>query len=75
MSEETMKVTITVEMPKKVHDFLSDFAKLGGTTLNDILKDETETLIKNFYQGGFYEGWNEKAFKNRGVSEYFGLQK
>jgi hypothetical protein len=68
---ETVEVTVTVDLPKKVHDFLNDFCKFAGTTLTDMLQEETIATLKNFYQGGFYEGWSKNAFKNRGVSEYF----
>jgi hypothetical protein len=71
---ETVEVTVTVELPKKVHDFLSDFCKFAGTTLTDMLQEETIVMIKNFYQGGFYEGLTKDTFKNRGVSEYFNFR-
>jgi hypothetical protein len=72
---ETVTVTATIEIPKQVYDFLSDFAKFAGTTLKDLLNEEMESLIKNFYQGGFYEDWSKDAFRNRGVSEYFEFKK
>jgi len=75
MTEETVKLTVIVELPKRVHDFLSDFAKFAGTTLKDLLNEEMESTIKNFYQGGFYQDWSKDAFKNRGVSEYFEFPK
>jgi hypothetical protein len=72
---ETIEITATIEIPKQVYDFLSDFAKFAGTTLQDLLNEEMESLIKNFYQGGFFQDWNKDAFKNRGVSEYFEFHK
>lgn len=71
MSEETVKVTLTIELPKNVQKFLEAFAAFVGISLEDMLKDELETDIESFYQGGYFEGWSKRAFKTHGVAEYF----
>jgi len=72
MSEtETKTVKVTLELPKNIHNFLNDFSQFSNTTIEDLLKAELEDTIKEFYQGGFLEKWIKKAFKSRGVSDYF----
>ena len=68
---ETVPVTVTVELPKNIHSLLKDFSKLANNTLEELLKEELEQIVRDFYSGGFFEKWVKKAFKDRGVAEYF----
>jgi len=72
-TEELEEVTVTLQLPKKIIDFMDDFCRFADTTIEELLKEELESTVKNFYQGGFFEAWCKKAFENRGVSEYFGI--
>jgi len=69
--EELEEIVVTVQLPLKVISFLNGFCKFADTTIEELLKEELEQVVKNFYQGGFFESWCKEAFKNRGVSEYF----
>ena len=51
--------------------FLKQRSQFANTTIEELLKAELEDTIHEFYQGGFLEKWIKKAFKSRGVSEYF----
>jgi hypothetical protein len=68
---ETETVKVTLELPKKIVSFLDDFCQFANTTKEELLKEELTQTIKDFYSGGFFENWIKKAFKNRGVTEYF----
>jgi len=70
---ETVKVTVTLELPKKIVSFLDDFCRFADTPLNELLREELMQVVKYFYQGGFFEKWIQKAFKSRGISEYFDI--
>jgi hypothetical protein len=69
--EEPEEITVTIQLPLKVIAFLNDFCKFADITIEELLKEELEQVVKNFYQGGFFESWCKEAFKNHGVSKYF----
>jgi hypothetical protein len=69
--EELEKIIVTIQLPLKVIAFLGDFCKFADTTIEELLKEELESTVESFYQGGFFDKWVKKAFKNRGVTEYF----
>jgi len=69
--EELETIEISVKLPLKVISFLHDLAKFANTDIEELLETELTQIIKDFYTGGFFESWIKKAFKNRGVSEYF----
>ena len=70
-NQESLKVTVTLKLPRNIRNFLNDFYQFANTTIEQLLKAELEQTVKDFYQGGFFEKWTRKAFKNRGVSECF----
>jgi len=61
MNEETVKVTVVVELPKKAKDLLEEFAKRVNTTVEAIFLENIRAAVSNFYQGGFYEVWENEA--------------
>ena len=69
--EELEEIIVTIQLPLKVISFLNGFCKFADTTIEELLKEELEQVVKAFYQGGFFEKWIQKAFKKREVSEYF----
>jgi len=69
--EETVKVTVTIELPKKVHEILEAFAKFCDVSLEEILLDQLEPDVRGFYQGEMFQNWIEYAIRNHGVAEYF----
>ena len=58
--EETVKVTVVVELPKKAKDLLEDFAKRVNTTVEGIFLESITATVTNFYNGGFCEIWTNK---------------
>ena len=36
---------------------------VGDITVTDILTNELENVIRDFYDGGFYEAWTYRAMK------------
>jgi len=58
--EETVKVTVVVEMPKKAKDLLEEFAKRVNTTVEAIFLENIMAAVSNFYNGGFYEAWTNE---------------
>jgi hypothetical protein len=71
IEEELEPIEISIELPLKVINFLHDLAKFAGTDIEGLLKAELTQVIKDFYNGGFLDSWIKKAFKDRGVSDYF----
>ena len=69
--EDLEKITVTIQLPLKTISFLSDFCKFADTTIEELLKEELEQTVKDFYQGGFFEKWIKRTIKKHGVSEYF----
>ena len=71
---ETVKVTVTVEIPKKVHKLLEDFAAFAGVSIEDILKDELEKTLPGFWQNEMFQTWATTAITKVGCAEYFQLR-
>lgn len=59
--EETVKVTVTVELPKKAKDLLEDFAKRVNTTIEEVFATSIRDVLSNFYGGDFYTAWTKEA--------------
>jgi len=75
MSEtETVKVNVTVELPKNVHQLLEKFAVFAGVTLEDILRDELKKSLPGFWQSEMFQAWAKKAIKETGCAEYFEIR-
>ena len=74
-TEETVKVTVTVELPKNVHKLLEDFAAFAGVSLEELLKNELEGDLPSFWQNEMFQTWAKCAIKNAGCAEYFQLPK
>jgi len=72
--EETVKVTVTIELPKKVHEILEAFAKFAGVSLEELLRGQLEPDVRGFYQNDMFVGWIEDTIKNHGCAEYFQLK-
>lgn len=64
-----VEVTVTLKLPKKVNDFLEDFAKFAGVTVEDILSGEIEGNLNNLRDRGFIENWIDTAFEKHGISK------
>jgi hypothetical protein len=71
---ETVKVTVTVELPKNVHKLLENFAAFAGVSLEDILRDEIEKSLSGFWQSEMFQAWAKTAIKNAGCAEYFEIR-
>jgi len=69
--EETVRISVTIELPKNVHDVLERFATFVGVPLEEILREDLEKDIPGFYQNETFEDWFRKALKSHGVAEYF----
>jgi len=72
--EETVKVSVTVELPKNVHDVLERFAAFVGVPLEEILREDLERDIPGFYQSDTFDEWFRKALRSHGVAKYFQVQ-
>jgi len=70
-NKELETIQISVKLPLKVISFLHALAKFANTDIEGLLEAELTQVIKDFYNGGFFEKWIQKAFKKRDVSEYF----
>lgn len=75
MSKETVKydLTVTVEIPEKVNSFLKKLAEFAGVSVEDILKDELDVIVKDFWHNEVLQDWLVVAIKNAGCAEYFRL--
>ena len=71
MNEETVKVTITVEVPKKAKELLEKFAETTNTTLEDIFLENIGAALRSFYSGGFYEVWTKADLLARDTEKQF----
>ena len=69
--EDLETVNVSIKLPLKVISFLHALAKFANTDIEGLLEAELTQVIKDFYNGGFFEKWIQKAFKKRDVSEYF----
>ena len=68
---ETVKVTVTLELPKNVHKLLKNFATFAGVTLEEMLKDQLEPDIEGFYQNDMFREWVKYAIDNAGCADFF----
>jgi len=73
--EETVKISVTIELPKNVYNVLERFAAFVGVPLEEILRQELENDIPGFYQSEIFEVWFRKALRSHGVAEYFQVHK
>ena len=71
--EETVKVTVTVELPKNVHKLLEDFATFAGVSLEELLRKELEGDLPGFWQNEMFQNWAKSAITKAGCAEYFQL--
>ena len=74
MSEnEIVKVTVTVEIPKKVHKLLEDFSAFSGVSLEETLKDQLELDVRGLWHSEVFSDWTESAITKAGCADYFRL--
>jgi len=73
--EETVKVTVTLELPKKVHNFLLRFAAFLDVPLEEILRRELKGDIPGFYQNEVFLNNIESAIRNHDCAKYFQLDR
>jgi hypothetical protein len=72
--QETVKVTVTVEIPKKVHQLLEKFAAFAGVSLEEMLRDQLEPDIRGFWQSEGFQDWAQYAIEEAGCAEYFQIE-
>lgn len=61
-AEEFVEMEIKVKVPKNTYGLLVDLAKMvGNITAEGILLKELEGLIRDFFDGGYYENWTDIA--------------
>ena len=70
---ETVKVTVTVEIPKKVHKLLEDFAAFSCVSLEETLKDQLELDVRGLWHSEVFYNWTESAITKAGCADYFSL--
>ena len=64
--EETVKRTVTVELTKELNEFFEGLAKFVGMSVEDIFREELETTIRDFDEGGSLDSWVEHAVTKYG---------
>jgi hypothetical protein len=56
---ETVDRTILVKIPKNYDKLLSGLASGLHMTVEEILLEEVYGILKNFFSGGFFQGWTD----------------
>ena len=71
---ETITLTVTVEMPKKVHKLLERFCAFTGVSLEEMLLDELNPNVKSFWQNEVFQDWLRTAIEDAGCADYFQIK-
>ena len=70
---ETMKVTVTVEIPENVYKLLKEFSAFSGVPLEETLKDQLESDVRGLWHSEVFFNWTESAITKAGCADYFSL--
>jgi len=68
---ETINLTVTVQIPKKVHKLLERFAAFAGVSLEELLKKEADPDVCFFWHNEIFQKWVKHAIEASGCAEYF----
>jgi len=74
--QETVKydLTVTVEIPKKVHKLLERFCAFAGVSIEEMLLDELNPEVKSFWHNEVFQDWLKVAIEDAGCAEYFQIK-
>jgi len=71
---ETITLTVTVEIPKKVHKLLERFCAFTGVSLEEMLLDEVHPDVKDFWQNEVLQDWLKYAIEDAGCADFFQIR-
>jgi len=70
----TITLTVTVEIPKKVHKLLERFCAFAGVSIEEMLLDELDPEVKSFWHNEVFQDWLKVAIEDAGCAEYFQIK-
>ena len=68
---ETVSLTVTVEIPEKVHKLLENFATFAGASLEEMLKNQLEADVRGLWHDEIFYDWVQSAIEKAGCAGYF----